>query len=214
MRLQHEPAFFLTFDEVCRQGFSSGLQSCAQDGYQSDTVTWMKSGDAIFFGKGMFDAWAAYVGRYFPDGVFRCSMPKDVYYFEIFKNLAEKYGVDPVFTDVEYLYKRVPVRQSPGHIVRLSPVVLQDISWMVRHYCDSDDALWAERAFLSTYYGMVAEENKVNSQLGAAVKMNGIYNFLKGGMTIEDAARCNDGVAAVKIYAECVSHRIFRDFPD
>lgn len=214
MQLKYEPKFQTPFSEVCQRGFASGIPCLSQNGYQADTTTWMKSGDGIFFGKGGFDEWAVWVGRYAADGTFGCCLPRDVYYFEIFANLGAKYGNDNVYSDAYYLYDRVPVRQSPSHVVRLNPVVLSDIQWLSRHYMDSDDALWAERAFLSTYYGMIAEENKKSSQLGAAVKINGLYNILKAGMPIETAARCHDGVSAAKIYAECVEHHIFRDFPD
>lgn len=214
MYLQFEPVFDRSFQDVRNLGFKSGAPRCAQDGWQLDSLSVMKSGDYIFFGQGRFDEWAAIVGRYFPDGSFRCAYPKDLYYFEILQRLSETYGPDFVYADAEYIYRHVPVRQSPADVVVLNQRFIQDIGWMSQHYYISDDSLFAERALMSVYYGMIAEENKRNSQLGAAMKLHGIYNLLKGGMSVEQAADCSVGVKAVKVYAECVRHGIFRDFPE
>lgn len=213
MELQYIFPLGFSFAEVCQMGMSSYYPSCQRDGYRADTVRHMSSGRRIFFGVGQFDDFAVYVGQTCPDGVFRCGRPSDKYYFDILRNLGEKYGNSAVYADVEYIFHRTTLFRDASKNVVLSDAVIEDIKWLARHYSDGDDVYWAEEAFFCVYYGMVAEENKRNSQLGAAVKLNGVHKILKQGVPVSVAADCNRGVDAVRIYDECVANHIFVDFP-
>lgn len=201
-----------TFDEICRRGRSSVYPSCQTDGYRTDSVHWLPSGRAIFFGVGDLDDRAVYVGQKMLDSTFLCGRPRDVYYFEVLQKLGAKYGGSFVYADVEYVGHRVPLFRGNAGNIELGRPVLSDIHWLAGHYTDADDAYWAEEALCCTYYGMVAEENKRNASLGSTVKLNGLYKVLKLGVPVMTAADCCRNMPAAEIYDECVRNRIFRDF--
>lgn len=165
----------------------------------------------IFFARGGFDENCVWVGARGDGGGrnIRCAMAKDKYYFEIIRNLAERYGGKMTYNDTEYIFKNVDAREYCGPRVEVDPRVVWDIRQLAQHY--GPDAPWAQNAFMHVYYGMVAEENFPGTKLGATMKMNGIWNLLRGGATVEHAADCCRGLGYQTIQEECVRHGIYRN---
>lgn len=139
----------------------------------------MGKGETIFFGRGDFDDWAAFSGKIDPaTGLLMAARPKDTYYFEILSLLAPIFGNDVLFEDIKKIFDHC------GN--RIEFELLKYIQARAFYYgFYHDDAL---NAFLHIYYGMVAENNKDNTVLGASIKMLGVHRLLKESIPVDIAA--------------------------
>lgn len=159
-------------------------------------------GQGIFFGAGRFDDYCAYTSAEFPDG-FYCAMPQDVYYFEILDRVAcETNCFFFMYEDIKHIYEHVTDRIDKAQVRRIYRIA--------QGY--GDNHKWMFNALMHVYYGMVAEENKAGTKLGASIKMNGIYRVLIDREQVPVAARECCGVSAGDLRKECMAHRIHKDW--
>lgn len=157
-------------------------------------------GMTIFFGKGKYDDWCAYIGVMQPNGNMLCSMPSDKVYFEMVSILAGQFGVDAIYDDIKHIFEQTR-KELDGSL-------LDNIYRMSLQYVGAQEMAYATLMML--YYGMVAEENRPGTYLGRSVKMNGIHSLLKGGRSIETAAsECRDK-SWRDIQSECIRRHIYR----
>lgn len=137
----------------------------------------------------------------------RASFPKDVYYFTWIRRAVE--AACRVYQDN---WPRVWVWYMCLNMFHMSGRVGSDwgvpdtrfCEWM-REKCEifrlpgcenNPDLDYADEifcAFMSVYYGMVAENSKANAVLGARVKLYGLYRILFTNDTVLQAAQCMTG---------------------
>lgn len=137
----------------------------------------------IFFAWGGKDRWCAWVRRQMPDGSFMCACPRDKHYFEVMWELAGLYGVEPVWNDMLHIFERTRFEVDDDVISEIQQRAL-------RYQAHQGDFY---NAAMSIYYGMIAEAYYIGpsgqpTRFGKLVKINGLYSFLKGGRTVEQAA--------------------------
>lgn len=137
----------------------------------------------IFFAWGSKDAWCAWVRKWMPDGSMRCAKPLDKHYFEVMWELAGLYGVEPVWNDMLHIFERTRFEVDDDVVSEIQQRAL-------RYQAHQGDFY---NAAMSIYYGMIAEAYYIGpsgqpTRFGKLVKINGLYSFLKGGRTIEQAA--------------------------
>ncbi len=93
---------------------------------------------------------------------------------------------------------------------KVSKSALWQIGYIVKtQYAKDPGAL---EVFVVIYYGMIAENNKMGTKLGSAIKAEGIYELLFEDKAIEEACDCHRGVNATQIRSRCESHGIFHPF--
>lgn len=158
----------------------------------------MMSGHVIFFGRGSFDDYCAYVAGFY-NGQWVCAMPRDSYYFSLVRSFAEKYGNRYVYDDIKHIY------EITGNTIEQS--VLAEIYKLSRYYENGD--LWYDM-MLHIYYGMVAEENKANAVVGKAMKMDGLYDLLIENKDMDYSCNRNCRRSASDIVKECRERHIYR----
>lgn len=166
-------------------------------------------GMTIFFGEGNKDEYAAWIGAWVLDknNVWRymCTKPTDKYYFEIASLLGKYYGNMAVYNDLFSIFL------CAGSDIQQS--VISFINNLALKY-DGEYHVWALNLFLHVYYGMVAEEHYPGTKLGKTIKMNGLYEMLIDGKSIEDAADCYRRADWEAIKASCDKHHIYRVYID
>lgn len=129
----------------------------------------------VIFRKGAFDDFCVY----FVDEYNRERAPKDVEYFEFFRDLANSMENRKVYNDFLMIYEMtnktidVKVRHKIDEIVKTYP---ENVCFEV------------EKNFTVIWGGMIAEENKENTRLGKRIKHLGMYQVLIEGMDVEEAA--------------------------
>lgn len=160
----------------------------------------MGLGQTIFFGHGAFDDWCAWTGVMAADGSFVCAKPLDKYYFEIAQILAAHYGPIRVYNDIRHVFEHT------GKAVNIK--LMDDMYRMSLSY--GLDQEWAYNMLMHIHYGMVAEENKANTLLGATIKMNGLHKLLLDGQSLLGSANDCRGADWRDIYAQCQQRHIYR----
>ena len=153
----------------------------------------------IFFGKGKIDDWGAWLSVPTADGTY-CALPTDKYYFGIISDLGKIYGTDKIFMDLLRIYFRTTNK--------LDSVLIDDIVKMSFYYRENQP--WALNAFMHVYYGFIAEEHKENAILGKAIKINGLYDLLINGKSVEYAADCYRNVKYDEILPVIERRHLYR----
>lgn len=104
--------------------------------------------------------------------------PRDRQYFLALEKWAGSLGADKVYGDFVRIYE--PTGAD------LNPRILSDIEEVAATYGKAADD--AELWFTVLYAGMVAEENKKNSQLKKRIKRLGVHQLLLEGLSPAKAA--------------------------
>lgn len=134
-------------------------------------------GRYIFFARGEFDDWAAYVCKHDDNDVLRCALPDDISYFELVVGLANQFGGKRIYDEMLSVYEHV----RPNY----DRAVLAYIEVISAAYGSYKDVVHHVYSWL--YYAMVAEENKADTHLGGSIKMLALHRILNEGVSIEDA---------------------------
>lgn len=129
-------------------------------------------GSFLEYDRGKIDSWCVYMID--PDGVRRPPLDRD--YFNELKALADKYGVERVYSDFVSIY------DSTTRNIDVN--VLEDISQMAAQY---DDSLDVDKLFTTFYMAMTSEENYPNTRLGRKIKRLAAYEILFGGRDVDNA---------------------------
>jgi hypothetical protein len=135
----------------------------------------IKVNHKVIFDWGIFDDFCVYV----VDKYNMRRAPKDVEYFEFFRDLAKSMGNEKVYDDFLMIYKmtskeiKQEVRDKIEEIAKTYP---ENVCFEV------------EKNFTVIWGGMIAEENKENTRLGKRIKHLGMYQVLIEGMDVKEAA--------------------------
>lgn len=170
-------------------------------------MTRMSFGQSIMFSTGKFDAYCAWTRYDSPDGRVFYSKPLDTYYFEIARQLGQRYGNRYIYDTIKRMYDMVVIR--PTDEERSSPVeqsVLCNIYQTALTF--GQDSGWVQNMLLHLYYGMVAEENKINVRLGKSIKLLGIHDILINGMDVATAANQMRGRPWGEIWEQMKDNKI------
>lgn len=128
----------------------------------------------IEYDYGSFDNWCVFLSQ---PGIPRYA-PKDVEYFNFFKNAGEKLGHAKIYNDFVNVYTHTSA------IVKTQTLTL--ISNLAVTY--EDYATDTEKWFMIIYAGMVAEENKLHAILKKRIKRLGMHQLLLENYSPEEAA--------------------------
>lgn len=139
-----------------------------------------EDGAYLEYDRGSFDDWCVYLTK--SDGNRR--PPRDVDYFSQLKHLANRYGVERIYTDYVRVY------DLTGKQVESS--ALANITAIASAY--GADALEIDKIFSILYMAMIAEERKKFTRLGKRIKRLGIYKLLIENRSVSDAANFMRGM--------------------
>jgi hypothetical protein len=149
-----------------------------------------QDGTLIEFDSGSFDHWCVYITI---PGQERYA-PKDIEYFDYFRQLGEMFGNDVVYEMYCEVYEKVD-----GVVSREVMKSIIQRCGKFQEECKAS-AIW----FIVVYAGMVAEENKRYTKLGKRIKRLGMHQVLCEGMSPEDAAQFSKGMKWKEINKICV----------
>lgn len=147
-------------------------------------------GSFIEYDRGSFDDWCVYYNS--PKGIRK--PPRDTEYFQILKDLSEKYGVNRIYHDFTKVYTWTGKQ--------LSTRSLELITELSAEY-ENDDVLTVDKTYSIIYCGMVAEERKRNTRLGKRIKRLGIHVLLLENESVAYAAHFMRGKGWREIASDC-----------
>lgn len=124
----------------------------------------METGGRLYYNRGNFDSWCVY--EIDENGV--RSIPKDIDYFNEFKELSCIYDSQNLYDDFVQVYNITSDEIKENDI--------EFIKKISEKYDDYGDRM--VRLFCILYMTMIAEENKRNTKLGKRIKRLGMYNLL------------------------------------
>lgn len=150
------------------------------------------SAGKIYFARGRFDAYCVWVAM---QGKKRAA-PRDSEYFGELLRLGQKHGYQKAYRFFQLLFLLVKDEKE----VTYSGLAI--IHGYVKPWFGSDAAV-AEQVYFSLYFGMVAEEKKKNTKLGAHIKHLGVHQVLLQQIPVETAANYSKGKRWQEIQAEC-----------
>ncbi len=127
----------------------------------------LKTGGYLYYSKGNFDSWCVY--EIDDKGI--KTIPKDIDYFNEFKELSDIFDSDKLYDDFVEVYNRV----EKG----LNEEDVDFIEQISKKYNEYSDRLF--RLYSILYMGMIAEQNKAYTKLGKRIKRLGMYNLLIKG---------------------------------
>ena len=131
-------------------------------------------GSFLEYDRGAIDDWCVYMGS--STGLRKPPLDRD--YFNDFKELADKYGVDRVYQDFVSIYNATTSSVDVN--------ILNTITEIANSY-DSIDLLNVDKLFTTLYMAMISEENYPNTRLGRRIKRLAAYEILYGGREVDDA---------------------------
>lgn len=155
----------------------------------------------IAFATGKVDDWCVYILQADAQGVWYAHAVKDSYYFERLYWLGTLTNAG------------LSLRKVHGHMVELfvrqqinrGKVDNQVVDWIdkvtVEQYGPYSDM--AKELFMLVYYGMIGEENRVNTKLGSLIKILGLTKLLVNQDAVDVASNCMCGKPWQSIKAEC-----------
>ncbi len=146
----------------------------------------------IYFSRGRFDAYCVWVSRPNTERY----APKDVDYFKGLKTLGERHGFQKAYKFFHLLFL----------LVKLEKNVTYSGLGVIQGYVQpwfGEDAVLAELVFFCLYFGMVAEEKKRHTKLGAHIKHLGVHQILVQKLPVEVAANFSKGKRWQEILGEC-----------
>lgn len=146
-------------------------------------------GSYLKYDKGKFDNWCIYLVKSNGSKI----APRDVNYFTLFQELAEKYGGERIYQDFVIIYDKTNAQ--------INSQLLNQITNLSQNY--QNDALTLDKLFTTVYAGMVAEENKQNAVLKKRIKRLGMHQLLIERETPEFAANFSRGKKANELKKEC-----------
>jgi len=123
---------------------------------------------------------------------------KDFEMLTLLKKLDDMYN-QHIYDDVKQIFDAIPAKGSGDTLPEED--VHASIIQMATNYGKNEKLVVVLLAYV--YWAMIAEENKENTRLGKRVKMLGIHNVLKDGMSPKDAAKCTFGKSNGYIVNEC-----------
>lgn len=159
----------------------------------------------IYHAEGSFDGWGVFLWEPDGNGDWIHYMPKDCWYFEQLFILAyqhcNKYSPLKVWNSCHTLYE-IGILSNGIEVCDATKQLIRDIA--TKDY--PDDSQIMIQVLAAIYYGMVAEEHKLGTTLGASIKINGIYDLLFGEKhNIGVACNCTKGLSADEIRQQCDS---------
>lgn len=155
-------------------------------------------GRYVFFASGQFDDWATYVCKLDDNEKLTCALPRDLSYFEFIVGLANTYGGNRVYDDVQSIFERVRSHFDKS--------LVDYIEMLSKNYDGHAEVV--RHIYMWLYYAMRAEENKAGTKLGASIKFLAIHRILKENITIEVAEHEWDNAGAWYIREQCESRGI------
>lgn len=170
----------------------------------------------IFFAKGKIDNWCAYVTKQDEDGKWRLYAPKDEFYFERVLYIAKQ--MDRAYPNrKESAFERV--YHDILHIAEImffdpttvSDTICNEIDRIIDKYASEDETYRGPLtlALYEIYYGMIAEENKIDavtgreSVLGRKIKVIGLHDLLIYRKGVQTSCNCNKKANSNIIQSEC-----------
>ena len=131
-------------------------------------------GSFLEYDRGGFDEWCVYFTN--RDG--SRSPPTDVDYFNLLKQLADRYGAEQIYSDFVRVY------DLTGKWAEKSS--LDEITQIAASY--GADSLAVDVVFSILYMAMIAEEQKKFTRLGKRIKRLGVYTLLMENYSVPKAA--------------------------
>ena len=190
--------YSLEQNEVPIIHFNEILQNCRE----YHLVDMCNNHRGLFFSKGKFDDYCAYLYAADDNGYAHIYAALDVYYFERLYWFATDHefglSLQIVYNHALALFHRVCMQP----VKNIDDNTLAYIDYFTRLYYGKQ-RVFAKEIFMHIYYGMIAEENKANTKLGCLIKMHGIYNLLINQLSLEESANCMCGTNWMTIKSEC-----------
>lgn len=143
----------------------------------------------IKYDRGNFDDWCVY----YISANGECTAPTDIDYFQELKNLAQKYGVEKVYSDFVSIYNITGKE--------LEENILQYITNISSEY--GKDSLKVDIIFSILYVAMISEEKIVYTKLGKRIKRLGVHLLLIDGESVDISANIMRGKKWYEIDADC-----------
>lgn len=131
-------------------------------------------GSFLEYDRGGFDEWCVYFTN--RDG--SRSPPRDVDYFNLLKQLADRYGAEQIYSDFVRVY------DLTGKWAEKSS--LDEITQIAASY--GADSLAVDVVFSILYMAMIAEEQKKFTRLGKRIKRLGVHTLLMENYSVPKAA--------------------------
>ena len=149
-----------------------------QIGQSQKPILKFPDGSFIYQCRGKFDGFMFKLNNY---------AVKDIDYFTVLKQLADKYSVDKVYNDFVTVYNLVLININSNDWVAIKNIA---------NTYNQEDFLAVAKVFCILYVTMLAEENKRNAILGKRIKRLGVYQILKLNMPISVAVNFSRGKSA------------------
>lgn len=130
-------------------------------------------GSFLEYDRGGIDDWCVYMTN--PSGVRRPPLDRD--YFTELKNLADRYGVDRVYSDFVEIYDATSKE--------INNDVLNRITEIADGY--GPDSLSVDKLFTTFYMAMTSEENYPGTKLGRRIKRLAAFEILHNNRPVPDA---------------------------
>ena len=138
------------------------------------------NGQSLEYDWGGFDYWCIFI-RKLDDSR---NPPRDIEYFSNLVDLGKIYGFDRIYSDLKKIYL------LSGK--EIDEKVLKYISLVSEEY--QENRLNVEILFSIIYAAFIAEENKARTKLGKRIKLLGIHQILKEGISPDIAANYSRGM--------------------
>lgn len=155
------------------------------------------NGAYLEYDRGKYDDWCVYLAR---PGQPRIA-PRDEAYFGEMLAFSKQYGSEKLYKDFMKIYEHTGKQLD-------AKVLLAITRLCQREY--GVDALQMDILFTTLYAGMVAEENKKDTQLGRLIKGLGVHGILKEGLCPKKAANFMKGKKWKEIESLCTERKLFR----
>lgn len=152
------------------------------------------------FCKGRFDNWCILFICLEDDGFWHRYAPKDKYYFNQLLFMSKLHHMnlssEKIWNHMLWLFYRMSNSRN-----FVNPEIMKEIHELCNneYYHIYDIAL---ECFMLIYFGMIAEENKLNTKAGREIKMNGIHKVLMEKVPVDIAATCQCSQSVNNIITE------------
>ena len=149
-----------------------------QIGQSRKPILRFPDGSFIYQCRGKFDGFMFKLNNY---------AVKDIDYFTVLKQLADKYSVDKVYNDFVTVYNLVGININSQHWLAIRNIA---------ETYNKKDFLVVAKLFCILYVTMLAEQNNAHAILGKRIKRLGVYQILKQNMPIIKAVNFSKGKSA------------------
>ena len=143
----------------------------------------------IEYDYGNYDSWCVY----YVSASGERSAPKDIDYFGELKFLAQKYGVERVYSDFVKIYNMTGKELEENNLLYITDISSEYV----------DDALKVDIIFSILYAAMISEEKVIYTKLGKRIKRLGVHLLLIDNKSVDFSANMMTGQKWQKIDVAC-----------